>query len=52
MAAKKVARGSTTKVAKCSCKHAFQDAEYGDGNRVYNRKANGTHVCTVCGKAG
>jgi hypothetical protein len=42
-----------TKIIKCSCKHAFQDATYGLGLRVHNfaRKPGGTEPgwrCTVC----
>ena len=37
-------------VAKCNCKHDFQDSEYGVGNRIHNTSEDlkkGT--CTVCG---
>jgi hypothetical protein len=40
-----------TRIAPCSCEHAFQDARYGKGNRVMNpTKEKKTHRCTVCGK--
>ena len=36
---------------KCSCKHEFQDKQYGDSVRVYNPCKNDTHArCTVCSK--
>jgi hypothetical protein len=38
-------------IAKCTCRHAFQDVEYGKGMRVMTPKAkDGYFVCTVCGK--
>ena len=41
-----------TAIIKCSCKHEFQDKQYGAGNRVHNyaRSANreGGWRCTVC----
>jgi len=39
----------TTKVISCTCKHAFQDKEYGKGNRLMNVCAKGFR-CTVCGE--
>lgn len=37
------------KVAKCNCKHAWQDRRYGKGKRVHNKMGTGTFRCTVCG---
>jgi hypothetical protein len=43
-----------TKVIKCTCKHEFQDMQYGKNQRVCNSlaknngKING-YRCTVCG---
>ena len=44
-------------LAKCDCKHPYQDAHYGIGVRVHNlcksAKAEATTKtarCTVCGK--
>lgn len=44
-------------LAKCDCKHPYQDARYGPGVRVHNlmnnAKADSTAKqgrCTVCGK--
>ena len=45
---------SKTKVIKCSCKHKFQDNEYGKGNRLHNYARKGYLKgdpgwrCTVC----
>lgn len=44
-----------TKIAPCECKHAFQDKEYGVGNRVHNHAPKKDtektrYRCTVCGK--
>lgn len=44
----------TTKILKCTCKHSFQDAEYGIGMRVMNHapakgKKKDCYRCTVCG---
>lgn len=43
-----------TKIVRCSCKHEFQDREYGNGMRVCNGKNKGNKPdgwrCTVCGK--
>lgn len=39
------------KIAKCTCKHEFQDATYGKGMRVFNPagdKQSGGR-CSVCG---
>lgn len=33
---------------QCTCKHEYQDKEYGKGNRVHNSCAKG-YRCTVCG---
>jgi hypothetical protein len=42
---------SKTKIAKCSCKHDFQDERYGKGNRVFNYcSKNDKWRCTVCKK--
>jgi hypothetical protein len=42
---------SKTKIAKCSCKHDFQDARYGKGNRVFNYcSKTDKWRCTVCKK--
>lgn len=39
-----------TKVATCSCKHEFQDQEYGKQKRLHNVKSKTPTkgVCTVC----
>lgn len=42
------------KVMGCSCQHAFQDSQYGKGQRVHNsiKVAQGQAArwrCTVCG---
>lgn len=41
-----------TKVMACTCVSSYQDAKYGNGNRVHNETAvkNGGWRCTVCGK--
>jgi len=39
----------TSKLVKCSCKHAVQDELYGIGNRVGNETRSGQLRCTVCG---
>jgi len=39
----------TTKITRCTCKHAAQDEMYGVGNRVANEMRNGQLKCTVCG---
>ena len=41
-----------TKIIQCSCKHDFQDAQYGQGRRVANSTASKpvTYRCTVCAK--
>jgi hypothetical protein len=43
---------SDTKIVKCSCKHEYQDKQYGAGNRVANKTAAtpAKYICTVCGK--
>jgi len=38
-----------TAIKKCYCEHAYQDAKYGKGMRVCNKRVNG-YRCTVCGK--
>lgn len=44
---------AATKVFPCTCKHEFQDKEYGKGMRLHNlsesSKKKEAH-CTVCGK--
>ena len=41
------------KVQKCTCKHAFQDAQLGAGMRHHNQRLetakDGDLRCTVCG---
>ena len=46
-------------ILKCDCKNKYQDAVYGEGNRVFNVMNNGKPVgtntgpsarCTVCQK--
>lgn len=37
------------KIIGCSCKHEFQDQEYGQNRRLTNPTNKG-HRCTVCGK--
>lgn len=44
---KKAKAGSS--IRTCGCKHAFQDSEYGVGNRVKNNTSKGDYRCTVCG---
>jgi len=39
----------TTKLMRCTCKHAYQDELYGAGNRVANEMRSGQCICTVCG---
>lgn len=48
----KCARLLLMKIQKCTCKHEFQDQEYGKGKRAMNamKKIEGGHRCTVCGK--
>jgi len=40
-------------IKKCSCKHEFQDKQYGDKMRVHNKckgvRTNIAWRCTVCG---
>ena len=53
-AVKKQVKTTTSKkdfcvVKKCSCKHEFQDSEYGSNMRVMNSCKGGVDVrCTVC----
>lgn len=42
----------TTQMIKCNCKHEFQDAMYGVGQRVANIMRTGQVKCTVCGTIG
>ena len=37
-------------IAKCTCKHEYQDKQYGKDNRVFNPKLKNEMRCTVCGK--
>jgi hypothetical protein len=37
-----------TEVKSCNCKHEYQDAVYGKGQRVHNPSTKG-HRCSVCG---
>lgn len=37
------------KTVKCTCKHEFQDSQYGAGNRMANENRSGQYRCTVCG---
>lgn len=37
-------------IAPCTCKHDFQDKEYGKGQR-YHVKTRAGKKCTVCGRA-
>lgn len=42
-----------TSIRPCTCEHAFQDATYGEGNRVFNtcgRKDTLGWICTVCSR--
>jgi hypothetical protein len=46
---------SKTQIKHCSCRHVFQDATYGAGNRVHNAKRtkDGKAIgwrCTVCAR--
>lgn len=45
-------RPETTKILKCFCEHPYQDAKYGKGMRVHNKKGKTVgadkYVCTVC----
>lgn len=40
----------STKILRCSCKHKFQDKEYGKGRRVHNKTVGDKWRCTACGK--
>jgi predicted SprT family Zn-dependent metalloprotease len=44
---------STTKIMHCKCNNEYQDARYGNKNRVFNarqaEKKTGEYRCTVCG---
>jgi len=39
-----------TRILPCTCKHAWQDARYGKGKRVFNSRGDkeGSYRCTVC----
>ena len=42
-----------SKVMNCSCKHEFQDHQYGKGMRLFNeigKDQKSGYRCTVCGK--
>ena len=42
---------STTKILACTCKHVFQDKEYGPGMRLHNwapKSGGAGWRCTVC----
>lgn len=42
-----------SKVMQCSCKHDFQDQQYGKGMRLFNeigKGGNDGYRCTVCGR--
>ncbi len=44
-----------TKIAFCTCEHAYQDQRYGSHKRVWNQgkeKSKGIYLwrCTVCAK--
>ena len=43
---------SMTRVAKCTCQNAYQDAQYGAGKRVFNqlggKKSSKSFRCTIC----
>ena len=44
-----------TVILPCSCKHKFQDGEYGSGMRLHNRmfkdqRSSGKARCSVCEK--
>lgn len=38
-----------TEIKQCTCKHEFQDVEYGKGMRVHNSNEKSEWKCTVCG---
>lgn len=40
-------KNAGTAIISCTCKHTFQDKEYGKGNRVGN-SCNAGYRCTVC----
>ncbi len=41
---------SGTKVIRCTCKHSFQDQEYGAQQRLGNiNEKQDAATCTVCG---
>lgn len=51
--AKSKSNDVSTKLVKCSCKHDFQNNEYGDGLRLANRCKIASvpqYRCTVCDK--
>ena len=37
-------------IMQCTCKHVFQDKQYGNGKRVFNTMKDDTRKarCTVC----
>lgn len=41
---------SGTKTIKCTCRHDFQDKEYGNQQRIANiNEKEDSATCTVCG---
>lgn len=36
-------------ITSCLCKSEYQDAKYGQQNRVHNLDAKDQGICTVCG---
>lgn len=43
----------STVIMKCSCKHEFQDKEYGNGMRLHNVSPSKKEAyCTVCCSSG
>lgn len=39
----------STEIKLCSCKHEFQDKQYGEKKRLHNPTGKGEYKCTVCG---
>lgn len=44
-----------TKIKPCDCRHAYQDAKFGEQNRAHNERKGPNKDqqywrCTVCGK--
>lgn len=41
-----------TRIMACTCKHEFQDTQYGKGKRVFNKQiGDNKWACSVCGKS-